>query len=221
MSVSPGRITNVKVSKPVSRTPEKFPWPRNSTDEPLVPLGVDVVEKKQDIIKIVYKFFRVESITMEELLQEVFLAIIHKNQTRSAHDPRKSSFGHYVYMVANNVCINLVHKKKKFDREQDFLDAPCGDDTSRTNLDIIEDRGFLSQVPTFNEPDFSLEFEDFLWNNGMRNLARYIRATRSGARAEVIRRALSWGECTYSTKMIRDLRAQVKDAVQEMSLEIA
>src|ERR1700735_1356112 len=110
VQASIGQITKKPGRAPVVR----FPWPRKSDPStgPIVELGVDVVAKKKDIIRIVYKFFKVEGVSMEELLQEVFCAIINKNTTRSAHDPRKSSFGHYVFLVANHTCIGLVHRKK-------------------------------------------------------------------------------------------------------------
>jgi DNA-directed RNA polymerase specialized sigma24 family protein len=213
---SPKRTRTVKIDRPIQRA-QKLPWPRLSEDEPAVPLGVDIIEKRQDIVKLVYKFFRVEGISMDELLQEVYVAILHKNQTRSAHDPRKSSFGHYVYMVANNVCINLVHKKRRYDKEKDYLDAPCRteDGSTTTNLDMIEDCGFLNLE--VNETDYVEEFETLLRKNGEWELARYVRAVRNGAKPEIIREALSCGSKKYSTKMVRDLRARMKDAVLDLN----
>ena len=208
----------IKVTKPIKKTPpEKLPWPRLSIDEPRVQLGVDVVLKKPDIIKLVYKFFRVDEITMEELIQEVFLAIIHKNRTRSAHDSRKSSFGHYVYMVANNVCINLVHKKKKFDKERESLDVPPNE-SQLSHLETQEFRRLDEEVEceSSNRTDLIEDFEKSLRIKGHRNLARYIRATRTGASPEVIREALSWGNRKYSTKTIRDMREQVRKIAQEI-----
>jgi DNA-directed RNA polymerase specialized sigma24 family protein len=211
------RSRTIKVKNPIKT--QRLPWPRLSEDEPKVQLGVDVVAKQQDIIKIVYKFFRVEDISMDELLQEVYLAILHKNQTRSAHDQRKSSFGHYVYMVADNVCKNLVNKRKRRDREKESLDAPCNVDGSRrTNLEVIEDCGFLNVEPINNDIEPAQEFEEILRKNGKRELARYIRAVRYGARPEIIKEALSFGQKRYSAKMVRDLKTKVKEAAKEFSL---
>lgn len=202
--------------KPLKRAPERLPWPRKSEPDPetgrIVDLGIDVVAMKLDITRIVHKFFRVEGYSMEELLQEVFVAIIHKNCTRSAHNPNKSSFGHYVYMVANNVCVNLVHKKRRYDREKDSIDAPVGQDDARTILDTVED---VSARP---EPDHFAErmeeFERALRLKGEWDLARYIRAVRSGASPEVVRESLSFGDRKVTTKTIRDFKSRIPAAAK-------
>lgn len=196
----------IKVSNgPIEDPPdEKLQWPRYSEDG--TPLGVDVEAKRKDIIKIVYKYFKVPEISMDELLQEVYVAILHKNCTRSAHNPKKSSFGHYIFMVANNVCINLVHKKKRFERERNSIDAPYNQDDDRTLLDTVEyentDDNFGDQLE---------DIETYFRNIGLRDLARYIRATRSGAPPDIIREAMSWGGRKITTKIIRDMRNQMID----------
>lgn len=208
-SVGSRRSRVVTLSKgPVKRVPERLPWPRTASDDPAVPLGVDVCAKEQDVIKIVHKHFRVANVPMDDLLQEVFLAIVHKNFTRSAHDPRKSSFGHYVWMVANNVCINLVHRKKRYDREGNSLDAPCGPDGSRTLLDTSE-----APVPDPGDERFDEYMEDVekkMRQMGKWDLARYVRAARSGASPDVIRDVLSWGDRKVSAKTVRDMRNQIR-----------
>lgn len=193
---------------PVKRPPERLKWPRCSVDNPAVPLGVDVEAKRHDIIKIVHKHFHVPEVPMDELLQEIYLAIIHKNYTRSAHDPRKSSFGHYVYMVANNVCINLVHRKKRHDKERESLDAPIGGDDSRTLLETSE------APPSDEDSDGFVErmedVEKVIRQKGMYDLARYVRAARSGASPDVIREALTWGTRRISNRTVRDMRNQLR-----------
>jgi hypothetical protein len=148
---------------------------------------------------------------MDELLQEVFLAIIHKNYGKSAHDPRKSSFGHYVFMVANNVCINLIHRQKRFEKEKDSLDMPSGNDDKRTLLDTLE-------VPhkdnNFNDRMEEVEF--VMRKEGMWDLARYVRVARSGASSDVIREALSWGDRKVTNKTIREIRLQIQEFLPTM-----
>lgn len=202
--------------KPLKRAPERLPWPRMSepsAEHPKsVPLGIDVVAKKLDITKIVHKFFRVEGYSMEELLQEVFVAVIHKNCTRSAHNPNKSSFGHYVYMVANNVCVNLVHKKRRYDREKDSIDAPVGPDDARSLLDTVEDVSARPEPDPFSER--MEEFERALRLTGEWELARYVRAVRSGASPEVVRESLSFGDRKVTTKTIRDFKSRIPVAAK-------
>jgi DNA-directed RNA polymerase specialized sigma24 family protein len=191
-------------NEPIKKEPKRFSWPRMAEDN-ITPLGVDVVAKRTDIVKLVYAHFKVVEISMEELLQEVFLAIIHKNHGGSAHDPRKSSFGHYVWMVANNVCINIVHKQKRFSLEKDSLDAPYSSDDKRTLADTIEVENNHDQMQERLE-----EVENAMRKKGMWDLARYVRAIRSGASPDIIREALSFGDKNVTLKVVRDFRSRVK-----------
>lgn len=217
MIVSMGkRVRVVRTSiKPSKKPPEKLPWPRFAPDDPTVSLGVDVKSKIQDITKIVHKYFRVADVPMEELMQEVFTTIVHKNHTRSAHDPRKSSFGHYVFMIANNVCINLVNRKKRHDRERESLDAPSGMDDSRTLLDVMDMSTHDADDPIC---DYMRDVEEIMRRRGQRDLARYVRAVRSGASPDVIREALSWNDHKISNKTIRDFRMQIKISLGSLQL---
>lgn len=204
-------VKRVKVStRPKKAPPPRLPWPRKAPEDPTVELGIDVEAKMQDIIKIVYKFFKVPNVSMEELLQEVFLAIIHKNQTRSAHDPRKSSFGHYVYMVANNVCINLVHKNKRHEKERNSLDAPSGPTDERPLLETL-----VTEPEVDDTRSHIQNVENVMRKRGMWELARYIRTARSGANQDVIREVMSWEGRVVSTKMIREIRMRVRDVLEE------
>lgn len=215
MSIGESKAKAIKVpGRPLKKSPDRLPWPRQSEPDEqgrVAPVGVDVIVKRQDIIKIVHKFFRVEDVSMEELMQEVFLAIIHKNYTRSAHDPRKSSFGHYVYMVANNVCINLVHKKRRYDKESDSIDAPHGHDDSRTFLDTVD---CAADSPKDDLTEHMEQVEVTMRQKGMWDLARYIRAARSGAQPDVIRDALTWGNRKVTSKTIRDIRTQIQTMIK-------
>lgn len=215
MAVTGRKSRVMKVdSSPAKKVAEKLPWPRKSPDDQQVALGVDVVAKQTDIVKIVHKYFRVPDYPMEELLQEIFLAIIHKNHTRSAHDPRKSSFGHYVYMVADHVCINIVHRKRRYEKERESLDAPLHDDDHKTLLDSVE-----ATEEEHDPMEWKLEELEFSARKlGMVDTARYIHATRSGASPEVIREALSWGDRKITTKSIRDIRMQIRDLVGSMQM---
>lgn len=218
-----GRVRNLKLKGKPIPNPGRLPWPRlkvdEETGEPVldkngekVPLGVDVAAKRKDIIKIVHKYFRVPEVPMEELLQEVFLTVVHKNHGRSAHDPTKSSFGHYVYMVANNVCINLVHKKKRFEKERDSLDAPNGQDDRRTLLETIE------APEPYADPfqERMEEIESVMRTRGMWDLARYVQVARSGASSSVVREALSFGGNEVTNKNIRDFRHRLQEALGTM-----
>lgn len=197
-------------SHPVPEVTQRLPWPRTA-DDGTTPLGIDVIAKRTDIVKIVHKYFRVSEVSMEELLQEVFLAIVHKNCGRSSHDPRKSSFGHYVYMVANNVCINLVHRKRRFANERESLDAPATPGDSRTLMDTME----APPPPPDHAAELMEEAEEEMRRLGMWDEARYVRAVRSGASPEVVREALTFGDRKVTTKLVRDWRSQVKSFLED------
>lgn len=218
MIINPIKGTSVKIhvpGAPLKKKPEKLAWPRKSEDSPHVDLGVDVVKKRKDIIKLVHKFFKVESISMEELLQEVYTAIIYKNYTRSAHDPRKSSFGHYIYMISNNVCINLVNKKKRYEKEGESLDCPSFLDERKTVLDTVED---VNSRPKDEVSSHIEEVEKRLRMDGKRDLARYITAVKSGASLELIKEALTFGKFAPTNKTIRDRRVELQNVLKTMEL---
>ncbi len=203
------RVKSLPIGKPLRR-PDRLPWPRTAPDDPSVQLGVDVIAKEKDIVKIVHKFFRVHGVTMDELLQEVFLAIVHKNGTRSAHDQRKSSFGHYVYMVANNVCVNLVHKRNRYDRERDCIDAPAGRDDGRSLLEVYESEASVDDAEETSRTDDMDHFETELRDHDLWDVARYVRALRTGANRDVIMDALSWGDRQMTNVTLRAFQQRAR-----------
>jgi len=207
MNVSDGKIKKQKVSK--KPKPTRYPWPRSAMDNPDIQLGIDILGKRKDIIKLVHKFFHVDGVTMEELLQEVYAAILHKNYTKSAHDPRKSSFGHYVYMIANNVCINLVHKKKRYDKEKDSIYEVL-DNEDQPLIDTAE-----AESTDGEERSESVEaLESYLRKKGKYDLARYVRAANTGVDPDVLREALSYGSKNVDLKMMREIRREVQNFVK-------
>jgi hypothetical protein len=198
-------IKKIKLS-PKSKEPrERLEWPRVAEDGVTI-LGINIEEKRKDIIRIVYKFFKVPDVPMEELLQEIYTAIMHKNYTRSAHNPLKSSFSHYVYMISNNVCINLVQRKKRTDRERESIDSPVSQDDDRTLLDTVDIEDSQDEIQCHLD-----NIEEYFREAGLWDLARYIRASRSGAAPNVIREAMSWGNRKITTKVIRDIREQITE----------
>ena len=198
----------IRIPKQLKQQPDRFPWPRTADDDERIALGVDVIIKQQDIKKIVHRYFKVEGYSMEELLQEIYAAILHKNGTRSAHDPRKSSFGHYIYMIADHVCINLVNRKRRYDKENGSLDAPVSCTDDRSLLDTVEDSN--QQIGGDEETGYIREVEYLLRKNGFRDSARFIRAVSTGAKPDIIREALSFGKRKTTNKTIRDIRHQLK-----------
>lgn len=204
-------VETVSIPKRLKDSPSRLPWPRLSEDSPHVQLGIDVNEKRNDIIKIVHKFFKLNNVSMDELLQEVYVAILHKNRTRSAHDPRKSSFGHYVYMIAHNVCANIANKMKRREKEKESIYAPSGGDEGRSILETTEDLSIeLSKDDTL---DLMKNVENMLSQNGMWAHIRYIRLVNSGANPDIIKEALSFGNRQVSSKNIKEIRNQIRNII--------
>jgi len=193
-------------SEPLKKKPDRLPWPRKSEDD-LAELGIDVIAKEMDIRKIIGKWFFVKDYPMEDLMQEVFVTIIHKNTTRSAHDPRKSSFGHYVWMIGNHVCINIVNKKKRYDKESDSIDTPRWSDDSRTLLDTYEDSDAV--MPDEDITSDITGVQKMLWKSGKLEAARYISAVKTGAPSYVIKEALSFRK-SVTNKDIRYIRSEIE-----------
>lgn len=204
-------VRNIHVKgSPTKKPIQRLPWPRSAEDG--TPIGIDVDAKRNDIIKLTYKYFRVANVSMDELLQEIFLAILHKNQGNSAHDPRKSSFGHYVCMIANNVCINFANKRKRLDRERESIDTKVRDNDDRSLLDTYES-SLPNTSDSFNETMEDIETR--LRLDGEWELARYMKAARSGSKPDIVREALTWGARKITTKYVRDLRSRLSSAVSE------
>lgn len=81
-------------------------------------LGIDVKAKYGDIRRLTCKFFAKTGLDPEDVVQETVVAILHKNGTRSAYDPKKASFSKYVVMIARNVVANMLGKAKRWGREE-------------------------------------------------------------------------------------------------------
>lgn len=76
--------------------------------------GIDIAAKRDDIRKITLKHFSVPGVHPDDLVQEVLLGILQRNvQPRSAYDPRRASFGTYVYMVGRNVSARLARREQR------------------------------------------------------------------------------------------------------------
>lgn len=76
--------------------------------------GIDVAKAYLDVKKITLKFFgRTNGLDAEDVVQEVLLAILRKNASpKSAFDPSRSSFGHYVHLVAKSVVLHMLEARR-------------------------------------------------------------------------------------------------------------
>lgn len=80
-------------------------------------LGVDVETKSEDIKSVFYKHFAKMCIQSkydpEEMLQEIYLGILHRNKGNCPFDPAKSSLSTYIVMVSRCILFNIFNKENK------------------------------------------------------------------------------------------------------------
>lgn len=97
--------------EPAPRAPY-LPWPRCAEDG--TQLGVDLSQAEGEVREVVRKYFRAPpGYEIDDYCQEVCVRIAARNHMPSAHDPRKSSLRHYIYMVANATGANMANAESK------------------------------------------------------------------------------------------------------------
>ena len=93
--------------EPAPRAPH-LPWPRCAEDG--THLGVDLSSAASEVREVVRKYFRAPpGYEIDDYCQEVCVRIAARNHMPSAHDPRKSSLRHYIYMVAHATGANMAN----------------------------------------------------------------------------------------------------------------
>lgn len=93
--------------EPAPRAPH-LPWPRCAEDG--TQLGVDLSSAASEVREVVRKYFRAPpGFEIDDYCQEVCVRIAARNHMPSAHDPRKSSLRHYIYMMANATGANMAN----------------------------------------------------------------------------------------------------------------
>lgn len=84
-------------------------------------LGIDLNRYWKDVRKIFYKGFSRKVLRAgynpEEVLQEIYIGILKRNQGKCPWDPEKSSLGHYVWMVCQCIIANYFRKGSKSQNE--------------------------------------------------------------------------------------------------------
>jgi len=84
---------------------------------PAPPPGIDLEARGHEVRKLLLAKFggwiNSSGYDPEEILQEVNVGILRRNVGRCVFDPKKSSFGHYVFMVCNGVLANYHRRDKR------------------------------------------------------------------------------------------------------------
>jgi len=89
--------------------------------------GIDLDRRGHEVAKLLRAGFQgwisAYGYDFDDVLQEVYRKILVANRGKSPWSPQKSSFGHYVHMVARSALSNL-HRKEKRRREREQLGLP-------------------------------------------------------------------------------------------------
>lgn len=111
----------------------RAPSPMERTDG----LGIDLQARGTEVRKLFYAAFArglvKDGYDPEEVLQEVYRGLLARNLGKCPFDPKKSSFGHYVHIVARCVIANLIRKERRRAAHE------IGE--SRLNRDALKERG--------------------------------------------------------------------------------
>lgn len=105
--------------------------------------GVDVSEKKKDIMKLLGKVcgqaIKKYGYDFDDIFQEVCLGIIIRNRGRGAFDPSRSSFGHYIVLVCNSVFRNYhLKEQRKRGREMVGIKNQLGETVDAQEMAVEE-----------------------------------------------------------------------------------
>lgn len=111
-----------------------------------VPLGIDLANRGNEVAKLFYAGFGRTAARkgwdLQEVLQEVYKALLIRNQGTCPWDPAKSSFGHYVHMVCRGVMSNYGRKTARvYDAESYGTYSSAGEeiDVAESNLAVTEE----------------------------------------------------------------------------------
>lgn len=144
----------------VPRTRRRGRRRRLSVVEVSGPLGIDLVNRSDEVAKLLYACFgrRISSAGYEgeDVLQEVYRGLLARNKGKCPWDPAKSSFGHYVYMVCSCVLSNY-HRKQKRRRQFEQTGMLGYQDTGGYGYIDVAANATLPAVPTDLWNDMLLE----------------------------------------------------------------
>ena len=129
-------------------------------------LGIDLTARGTEVAKLLFAGFGgkifASGLDSEEVLQEVLKGILIRNRGPCAFDVRKSTFGHYVHMVASCVLSNLWRRHNR--RKEKEQNGGTGRDSSSVDAsDSIQagDRAALISIDPL-ERHAAEDFQKFL-----------------------------------------------------------
>ena len=120
-----------------------------------VPKGIDLHGRGHEVRKLFFAGFARKVLRMgyepEDVLQEVFHGLLVRNKGKCPFDPAKSSFGHYVHMVAGCIISNYRRRYARLERNEVFgvftLDGDMVDvaEADIVHVDAVQEDAFALQ----------------------------------------------------------------------------
>ncbi len=108
-------------------------------------LGIDLGKRGHEVRKLFYAGFARKvarrGYDPEDVLQELYKALLIRNRGKCPWDPQKSSFGHYVHMVAGCIISNYVRRYGRLEKNETFgIQDPDGEviDVAEADLSVID-----------------------------------------------------------------------------------
>lgn len=123
-------------------------------------IGIDLTNRYEEVRKIIYKGFKARILAsgfdLEDVVQEICLGLVVRNNGKCPWDARKSSFGHYIHMVTSCLLANYHRKEvRRPERHADVLssdhelgvyDLEQGESGQRLAVESLE--RFLGEGPS-------------------------------------------------------------------------
>lgn len=179
--------------------------PKNALDQSGKPiqLGIDLVNRRDEVAKLLFARFgnviRGCGFDSDDILQEVYKGLLIRNKGTCAWDSRKSSFGHYVNMVAEGVMSNIFRKSNRR-KEKEQIGAPGGgaDDAFGGSVDASEsmfaERAAITIADTQTDNDARV----------LEDLSRFLVASSSGGDSEIALKTLPLVQAGYGRSEIAE-----------------
>lgn len=144
------------------------PSPVDLTVAPVTAVGIDLASRWAEVPKLLFAGFGrmiyACGYDPDEVVQEVYKGLLVRNRGKCPWDPAKSSFGHYVHMVARCVLLNFHRRQQRYQSMESVGIPGMGDDGTVTIVDTRDDRA---------RPPDTLDMTDTTWEDqaAMRDFA--------------------------------------------------
>lgn len=143
------------------------------------PLGIDLAHRGHEVAKLFYAGFGSSVIGSgydpEDVLQQVYLGLMARNNGSCPFDPDKGSFGHYVHMVCQGV-INNIHRRENKRRGREVVGLPTYVGGSWESADLSDNETICSEdTSSADNMDLTravLDLEEFIERGDLEDKVR-------------------------------------------------